>query len=358
MPITKKIFRWSLVAILIFLGFCLISWLCSCFDRPLTRNFFLNLLPVEASFLAIFVTFFAVGKKVSQAPQLIKSFFTYRPVAIVAIIMAITLVMAVASKDAPAGAGGNDPADSDDSQTVTYNGSAKEPAVPDSPVPDQNISTTAPESAAPPEPYLSLAEWESDPFLLRLDTYCNYHVEEENVEDMVCSLLSKCWKEIPVRGRYDTDLLNGKDSEYAEHTAYANELRQGYTLLTDAQILRDKQLEFLNDEIRSRIDADGLYQVSENERIIGNIFLKLGDVCIQNRDISGAHENYTHAFSWFQTTFRTAVAEGADQAELEAIYGSIVNAKDKLLNLEGIDSHEKNMAPKIVYAFEQLLAAQ
>ena len=122
------------------------------------------------------------------------------------------------------------------------------------------------------------------------------------------------------------------------------------------QILADKQLEFLKEEIEARISADKLYQVSDNERTIGDSYLKLGNASLSKGDISEAHNNYVQAFGWFQTSFRTAVAEGAGSDILDAIYGRIVNTQDKLLNLDGIDSREKSMAPKIVYAFEQILA--
>lgn len=352
----KKIFRWILITILIFLGFGLVSWLCRKCGNALSRSFFLALFGGEATIFTAFAAIFVGGNIKSFPPQqLFKKFCTCSPVIFALIILSATLVMAAVSKDVPASEN-NDTVKVDSTQPKTDDESSKKLPVHDDPVLDQNDLTVAPESVAPPKPYLSLAEWENDPFLLHLDTYCNYHVEDKDVADIVCSLLSECQEEISVRGRYDTDLLEGKDSEYAEHTAYANELREGYMLLNNAQILPDKQLEFLNDEIQNRIAADGLYQVSDNERIIGDIYLKLGDACLLNGNIADAHKNYVQAFSWFQTTFRTAVAEGAASATLDTIHGRIVNTKDKLLNLDGIDSREKSMAPKIVYAFEQILA--
>jgi len=310
---------------------------------------------VEVSTLAIIAAVFAVGKTKNLQPgQLFKKFIAWPLVIFWLIIMGVTLMMAVVSKDAPTS--DNNTTNVDSAPSSPDDESSKEATISNGPALDQNEQMGTPEPATPSNPYLSFAEWESDPFLLSLDTYCGYHVQDEDAAGKIYFLISNCLEEISIRGYYDTALLNGKDSEYAKYTTRANELHHGYTILNDAQILADKRIEFLKEEIEARISADKLYQVSDNERIIGDIYLKLGDACFPNGDISEAHDNYVQAFSWFQTSFRTAVAEGAGSATLDAIHRRIVNTKDKLLNLDGIDSREKSMAPKIVYAFEQILA--
>lgn len=347
----KKIIRWILATIFTFLGFGLVSWLCYQCGNPLNRVFFLTLLGVEATILAIIAGIFTVGKtKNLPSDQLFKKFITWPLVIFLLITMGVTLTMAIVSKEAPAS--DNDVTNADSAPPSTDDESSKEPMNPKDPALNQGDQKEPPE----PNPYLSLAEWESDAFLLSLDKYCGYHVKDEDAAAITYSLISNCLEEIPVRGRYNSALLEGQDSEYAQYTARANELYHGYGLLSDAQILVDKQFEFLKEEIENRKSADKLYQVSDNERTIGDSYLKLGNASLSKGDISDAHDNYVQAFSWFQTTFRTAVAEGADSATLDAIYRRIVNTKDKLLNLDGIDSREKNMAPKIVYAFEQILA--
>ena len=203
------------------------------------------------------------------------------------------------------------------------------------------------------QPYLSLTDWEKDPFLLGIDNYCGYHVEGSDLAEVVFFLLEDCQKNIKVRGVYPHKSLNGTDSLYAGHTRRANELYKGYQLFAEQKILNDYQITLLEDTIKERKLADELFQVSDNQMIIGDSFLSLGNI-FKEEDIGKAFECYQSAFSIFQSAYRTSIAEGESQTRLTDLAQRIQNSSDKLSMLTGMDSPVQTMAPIIASAYNRL----
>lgn len=334
----KNFVRWALVTLLVFLAFWVAARVFKFFGHPMGQDTYDTILGIEIGALAVLGTIFNVNNKCSFSER-IKKFFSEWLVILLCIVLFATLFFLIISGDRVA-----------TEQTPDSPGQEASDGTGQSPSDEENKGAQPSEPAAP---YLSLAEWEEDSFFLHLDQYCGYHVENEEMEQMIFSLLSTCQSEIEVRGHYPDDTLNA--GEYATHATRANQLRSVHDFMKSEEILPDKQIAFLEEEIEERKLADDLYRVSDNEAIIGNNYLKLGNIAQKSGDTAKAHKHYAQAFEWFQTSYRTAVAEGETADTLKSFINQMINAKDKLLNLDGIDSPERTMAPKVTNVLERLL---
>lgn len=180
-------------------------------------------------------------------------------------------------------------------------------------------------------------------------------MEEQDIPEQVLGLLNQCLSNIEIRGYYPSDQLNGKGSPYAEHTAKANELHNGYKLLSGENILLDYQIQMLEDELDEWQSADALYQVSDNRKLIGDAYEILGDIYYYKKhDLSKALEYYTEAFGAFLCAYRTCIAEGANDKALQKILDCLTNTSDKLKMHSDKDKREPTMAPIVLNALKLL----
>lgn len=338
-----KVVRWIIVLFLALLAALGIHYFLRTLGVPLYRDFYGQLITVELAFLALFGALFVGSNRKKLAPQeAIINFFGLKFTLVVCIALALTLILWLVSGEKPEQPHSVPPASSGSS-----------------PKTDPGQGENSPQQAEPPMPvpYCSLPEWEEDAFLLNLDKYCGYHVDDDDISPQVLGLLSQCLSDITFRGPYPPDELNGAGSLYASHTARANELRRGYDLLYGDDILLDYRIMMLEDELEERGLADQLYSVAINKKIMGDICLKLGDIyCneIEMEDLNKASEYYKRAFEIFLAAYRTCYEEGADEKTFRQILECLDLTSEKLSMLEGMDSREQKMAPIIVGALKQL----
>lgn len=317
----------------------------------LYRDFYTLVLEIELGLLALIGVLFVAGNiKKIEPKDVVGKFFRDTVVRVVCIAMAITLLLWLISGKEP-GEQPDDPIPAE-TETSTPSGAMGENGSENADKPSQGENNY---EQPQPSPYCSLVDWESDPFFLNIDKYCGYHVEEGDIPNQILVLIDRCLSDINVRESYSTDELNGEHSQYAIHTAQANELYKGYILLHNENILLDYQLQMLKDELEERRLADELYQVSDNKMIMGDTCIRIGDIYYNEKhDLNNAQEYYKRAFATFQDTYRTCIEEGADDETCQKIIDRLVFASDKITMLGGMDSREQTMAPLVVDAFKRL----
>lgn len=314
--------------------------------QPAGIDLYVYVIGIGGVILTAFVTIFAATLNKSAAfEDSIKRFLRQPICVIVLALMLGSLIMVVYCGVANVLVG-SDPSKTPDSDPSVV---PEDPTVQEPPVEASDAVAVVSK-----DPHLSLNAWEKDPFFKDIDQYYGYHVEEPTMVDTVYEIIQNSLSAIDRRGRYSTDALNGADSEYARWTRRANELYEGYTDFLEKNLLPDYQERLLADEIEARKNADGLYQVSDNEKIIGDRYINLGDF-YRASDTKCAFGYYVEAFEMFQIAFRTCVAEGGDSATLKLLSNQITNVADKLTVLTGMDSREQVMAPLVAEAFQRVV---
>lgn len=231
----------------------------------------------------------------------------------------------------------------------------------DPPQKEQDEPKTAPEEAPAPTPSVSETQWVSDPYLLNLDEYYHSPVPEEEKGEVISLLLTSYLEDIKVRGPFPADDLNGARSEYARHTADANEYEDGRDRLASGKsILPEYQREFNEKAAAAREAADKLYEVCDNEMCLGNLYLMLGN-SYQQEDTNKAMEYYDAAFQIFEKAYRTGIAEGVispnplnNSPIKKELTSNITDTSKKINNLK-MYTPEQDNARLVAAVFEDLL---
>lgn len=235
----------------------------------------------------------------------------------------------------------------------------KESANPEVPPEDTPPPTPAPTPS--PTPWISEVQWQSDPYFINVDDYCNYPVPEEEKGAAISNLLTGCLERIVVRGPFPDDDLNGAGSEYAFHTKEAGTYEDGRDRLADGiSILPKYQREFNEQSAIEREAADGFYEVCDNEMCLGHIYLMLGD-SYKQEDTSKAMEYYDAAFQIYEKAYRTGIAEGIisisplnNSLIKQQLTSYIIDASEKMNSL-GMHTTKQENALLVAAAFEGLL---
>lgn len=339
----RKVPRCAWIGVGVFLAFLVFGISYQRILQPEDNSLYTQCITLCGIVFAILVAIFAMsGKKGALFGENVAAFFRFTPCVIVLAIMLGCLGMIIYCDAANLA----DRSDPNKNPSQAPSAGFEEPAVQ---VPPEESDAPV---AVSKDPYLSLNAWEEDPFFKNIDQYYGYHVEEGDIPDSVRRLICNSLPAIGRRGRYPADLLNGQDSEYAKWTREANDYYEGYQFFSVRKLLPRYQEMLLQDEIQARKNADGLYQVSDNEKIISDRYINLGDF-YKNSDTKLAFECYAEAFKLFQVAFRTCIAEGGDLATLELLSRRITNVADKMAGLEGMDSREQVMAPLVAEAFQK-----
>lgn len=210
-------------------------------------------------------------------------------------------------------------------------------------------------------PWISEMQWQKDPYFLNIDEYCGYPVPTDKKQEEISDLLKNCLSRIEVRGPFSSEKLNGAHSEYAWHTAKANEYAEGKKRLASGNsILSEYQREFDEEAAKEREEADALYEVCDNEMCLGDLYVSLGNYCRQE-NINKAMEYYDMAFQIYTKAYRTGIAEGIIPVQpstrgsiKEDLTARMENTSEKMCGLQMDTEKQKNVV-LVAAVFRELL---
>lgn len=268
------------------------------------------------------------------------------------IFLGVLLLLIVVYSQTPSGANAKD---ADAAQPTPDASQKADPALQD------DSGTEAPgTSAAPAEmPILrvSPSDLDDDPLMEKMDTYCGEHIREEEQADKIVEILIRCRDSIEPEPMPASEKLNGADEHdagYAKHTDEADKHYKVYLYLNKQNWFPQYQIEFLDNSIEERKEADKAYQLCDNEILISLAYVDKADVHKKNGDDNMKQfECLKCALDYAQRAYRAFLRYGSNEHTAFEIFYQIKDIGERIQEL-GLETWEAERAVVIAEAYMKI----